>query len=203
MARPSIAGWSRSLGSVFLLYGSMAYTKITAKINVFVKHTANSALTAGQDIVIEKSVVGSVLRAGRKVISESDDASIVGGRVEAGQEVSVGTIGNSSGTETLVYVTSSRGQIRFSAVYPGVRLKIADLVLSVPAVQGARRGGYLRGTAADPPLREPRGGLVSQPAFTGWVPCPRLRGHAFSGGPRPQLRRRARSVTSSWPSLLR
>lgn len=125
------------LGSVFLLYGSMAYTKITAHLNIFVKHTADSSLAAGQDIIIEHSVVGSVLRAGRKVISESGDASIVGGRVEAGQEVAVSDLGNASGVETLVSVRDPHGQIRFQALYPGVRLKIADQMLTVPMAQGA------------------------------------------------------------------
>jgi hypothetical protein len=125
------------LGSVFLLYGSTAYTKIKAGINIFVKHSANSALTAGQDIIIEKSVIGSVLQAGRKVISESGDASIVGGRVSAGQEIAVYGLGNGSNTETEIVVLSPGGQIRFSRIFPGVRLKIGHAVWSTQVASGA------------------------------------------------------------------
>lgn len=128
-----------ALGSVFLLYGSMAYTKIQAAVNIYVKHSANSALTAGHDIIIEKSVVASVLRAGRRIISESGDATIVGGRVEAALEIAVHGIGHENQTETVAAVLSPRGRICFTRVFPGTHLKIGDagLVLTQPGGAGA------------------------------------------------------------------
>lgn len=124
------------LGSVFLLYGSMEYTRITAGKNIYVKHTSNSGLTAGEDIVIEKSVVRSVLRAGRKVISETDDGRIVGGRVEAEDQICVRSIGSADGTPTEVIVRKPRGVITFSEVFPGVRLQIGDCETTVTACLG-------------------------------------------------------------------
>ncbi len=139
-------------GSVFLLYGSMAYTKIKAAINIYVKHSAESGLVAGRDIVIEKSVTGSMLRAGRKVISESGDASIVGGQVEAGAEVVVHCIGNSSGSETAVAVRDPNGRIQFTAIYPGVRLKIGDAELRIAAPRGAGLATLRDGAVCIDPL---------------------------------------------------
>jgi uncharacterized protein (DUF342 family) len=119
------------LGSVFLLYGSMEYTKIAAGMNIYVKHAANSSLVAGGDIVIEKSVLGSVLRCGGKVVSESDDGRIVGGRVEARDQVRVHTLGSSDGVSTEVVVVRSKGSVAFDEVFPGVRFQIGDFTTAV------------------------------------------------------------------------
>lgn len=112
------------LGSVFLLFGSTDYTNIKAGRNIYVRHSSNAGLTAGEDVVIEKSVYQSALRAGRKVQSETDDAKIVGGRVEARDQVDVHTIGSPNEVPTEVVVTNPKGVIVFGELFPGVALSI-------------------------------------------------------------------------------
>jgi len=115
---------SSRTGSVFLLFGSTDDTNISAKRNIYVRHSSEAGLTAGEDIIIEKSVSRSVLRAGRKIISETDDAKIVGGRAEAQEQIAVQALGSSSEVTTEVVVANPQGIIVFREIFPGVVLRI-------------------------------------------------------------------------------
>lgn len=118
-------------GSVFLESGSMAYTAITAAKNIYVKYADNATLTAGNDVIVEKSLLLSQVEAARRVVSETEGAEIVGGRTQAGEQVYVHAIGNPNGVETLVVVTSSAGEIIFSRAYPGARFEIGGVAGTV------------------------------------------------------------------------
>lgn len=118
-------------GSVFLLYGSVQYTRIKAGGNIYVKHSVDSGLTAAGDIIIEKSVRQSMLRAGGKVISEADDGRLIGGRTEAGTSVAVAAIGAPDGPATTVVVTNPQGVILFDEVFAGTCLQIGPCTLTL------------------------------------------------------------------------
>ncbi|HPG30396.1 MAG TPA: FapA family protein [bacterium] len=114
-------------GSVFLLFGSMQEANISAGQNIFVKHTQNSILKAKSDIIIENSVFKSELYAGNKIISESFDAKIIGGKITAGKEVVINSIGNEQGVETFVTVLEKEGFVLADAVYPGTNIALWKL----------------------------------------------------------------------------
>ncbi|MBP7653853.1 DUF342 domain-containing protein [Candidatus Dependentiae bacterium] len=111
-------------GSVFLLFGSMQDANITAGQNIYIKHTQNSVLKAKNDIIIENSVFKSDLTAGNKIISESADAKIIGGKISVGKEVNINTLGNEQGVETFIKVTEKDGVIIAHTVYSGVNIQL-------------------------------------------------------------------------------
>lgn len=116
------------LGTVFLLYGSLQDTRIKAKINIYVKHSMQSRLEAGTDIVIEKHIMLSDLRAGRGVVSESPDARIVGGITIAGETIVVDAIGNENQVRTAVSVRRDTGAILCNRIYPQVSVSVGRVV---------------------------------------------------------------------------
>ena len=70
--------------------------------------------------------------------------------------MSVYAIGNKSGTDTVVSVLSSQGHIHFGAIYPGVRLKIADVIRTIPTALGpgvaTLQDGHIQITPCESPL---------------------------------------------------
>ncbi len=116
------------LGTVFLLYGSLQDTRIKAKVNIYVKHSMKSQLEAGNDIIIEKHMMMSDLRARRGVISESPEAKIVGGITIAGETIVVDAIGNENQVRTAVSVMKDTGVILCNRIYPQVSLSVGRVV---------------------------------------------------------------------------
>lgn len=116
------------LGTVFLLYGSLQDTRIKAKVNIYVKHSMKSQLEAGNDIIIEKHMMMSDLRAWRGVISESPEAKIVGGITIAGETIVVDAIGNENQVRTAVSVMKDTGVILCNRIYPQVSLSVGRVV---------------------------------------------------------------------------
>ncbi len=114
-------------GSVFLLFGSMQETNITSFHNIYVKHTQNSILKAGKDVIIESSVFKSNITAGDRVISEAIDSKIIGGKVTAKNEINIDIIGNDKGVETILAVENPEGIVRSTLLYPGAYISIGKL----------------------------------------------------------------------------
>jgi hypothetical protein len=121
-------------GTVFLLMGSLSSTNIVAAKNIYVKHSLKSNLIAGQDIIIEKSVFMSELKAGNKIINESKESKIVGGTSKANTFIISNEIGNSQNVETKLILTSFNAEVIFGKLYKGVKVKIGDY-LFVPEIE--------------------------------------------------------------------
>ena len=137
-----------SRGSVFLLYGSLQYTRLAAARNIYVKHTGHSELAACEDVYVQHSILNSSVLAGRKIACEASDSRVIGGRLHAGDEIHVHSVGNRTETPTELIVESPDGTITFSKLYPGVRLEIGGVKANIRReVEGGRailRGKHLR-----------------------------------------------------------
>lgn len=120
-----------SRGSVFLLYGSLQFTRLAAGCNIYVKHTGHSELAACEDVYVQHSILNSTVLAGRKIACEATDGKVIGGRLHAGDEIQVHTVGNATETPTELVVESSKGRVNFAKLYPGVRIEIAGVKLTI------------------------------------------------------------------------
>ncbi len=137
-----------SRGSVFLLYGSLQYTRLAAGRNIYVKHTGHSELAACEDVYIQHYMLSSTVLAGRKIACEAPEGRVIGGRLHAGDEIHVYGVGNRTETPTELIVESPDGTITFTRLYPGVRLEIGGVKATIRReVEGGRailRGKHLR-----------------------------------------------------------
>lgn len=118
-------------GSLFILFGSSEECDLKAALNVFVKHGSHSTLQAGQDVVVENSLLHCSVRAGGKVISESRQGKVIGGSIQAGSLVLVDTIGSQRHIPTEVKVENPKGFIACETVYPDTLLKIGNASFKV------------------------------------------------------------------------
>ncbi|MDD4735502.1 MAG: FapA family protein [Kiritimatiellae bacterium] len=115
------------LGSVFVMYGATRHSTFSAGLNVYVKHAEEADITAGQDIVIEDSVRGSHLKAGRRIISESDKGRAIGGVLTAAERIELQALGSPAEISTEVNVLAPDGFIVCKQIYPGVSVSIGGL----------------------------------------------------------------------------
>ena len=129
------------LGSVFVMYGATTHSTFSADLNIYVKHAEEAEITDGQDIVIEDSVRGSRLQAGRRIISESDRGRAVGGTLNAREWVELQTLGSRAEVPTEVAVEAEEGFIVCRGIYPGVTLTIGG-VRRIFRQQGEAGGFY-------------------------------------------------------------
>ncbi|MDR2178603.1 MAG: FapA family protein [Treponema sp.] len=77
---------------------------IKAGHSVWAKFVENAVVESGDTVMISEGIVNSQVIAANHVLCEGKRAAIVGGHVCAGQTINAKTLGNSSGTETVLEV---------------------------------------------------------------------------------------------------
>jgi len=93
-------------GSIMVKGGITGVTKGTVKAgeNIYARFVENSFLEAKNDIVIGEAIIQAHIRAGGSVRVNGKKAAIVGGVVQAGQEVESKVLGSPLATQTIVEV---------------------------------------------------------------------------------------------------
>nr|WP_313788877.1 FapA family protein [Paenibacillus larvae] len=93
-------------GSVDITAGILGHNKarIIAGMNVKSSFIQDAYVEAGDSIVVNQSIMHSMLRAGKTVQCSGAKGLIVGGTIQAGELVSARTIGNSLSTVTVIEV---------------------------------------------------------------------------------------------------
>lgn len=93
------------LGDVFIKGGifGKGKSKIIAGRNIFVKHTNESILEAGENIHIGYYSLGSYLKA-RNIMTDERHGKLIGGVIEAHGKVRAGIIGNKMERKTIINV---------------------------------------------------------------------------------------------------
>lgn len=82
----------------------MNRAKIKAQEDIRMTFTESADIEAGRDIYIADVALHTDIRAGKKIILEGKKGSLVGGKAEAGEEVSAVTLGNTAHVITRVAV---------------------------------------------------------------------------------------------------
>ncbi len=122
----------------------IAGTNIIAK---FIERTKK--VEAGNDIIVAEGIMHSYVDAGKRVICNGKRGMIVGGRVRAGEEINVKTLGSPSFTETILetgFDPKSRQQlIDLQEELRESKEKLHDLGMNINTLQSQRRaaGGKL------------------------------------------------------------
>lgn len=101
-------------GDVFIKGGifGRGKSKIIAQRNIFVKHTNECIVEAGQNIHIGYYSLGSTLKA-QNIITDEQKGKLIGGIVEARGKVRAGIIGNRLERKTIINVSGfNRGQLK-------------------------------------------------------------------------------------------
>lgn len=93
-------------GSIEITSGIMAGNKghVKAGRNVKSSFIQDGIVHAGEDVIVSQSIMHSTVKAGRNVICSGAKGLIVGGIVQAGEQVSVRNLGNMMSTATVVEV---------------------------------------------------------------------------------------------------
>ncbi|MGF9695588.1 DUF342 domain-containing protein [Paenibacillus sp. MABNR03] len=106
-------------GSVEITGGIIGYNKglVQAGHNVKCTFIQEGNVDAGEDVLVSQSIMHSNIRAGRAVICAGTKGLIVGGSIQAGENVSARIIGNSMSTVTSIEV----------GVLPKLRNELSDL----------------------------------------------------------------------------
>lgn len=91
-------------GSIVIGAGILGQNKGIVKADKTVKcsFVQEGTIYAGEDVVVMQSIMHSTIRAGRNVICQSWKGLIVGGIIQAGENVSARTIGNTVSTATVI-----------------------------------------------------------------------------------------------------
>lgn len=95
-----------SEGSIEITGGIMAGNKgyIKAQKNVKSSFIQDSNVIAGEDVLVSQSIMHSNVRAGRNVICQGSKGLIVGGSIQAVEQVSARVVGNTMSTATSIEV---------------------------------------------------------------------------------------------------
>ncbi|SFD68810.1 hypothetical protein SAMN05216378_1004 [Paenibacillus catalpae] len=95
-----------SEGSIEITGGIMAGNKgyIKAQKNVKSSFIQDSNVIAGEDVLVSQSIMHSNVRAGRNVVCQGAKGLIVGGSIQAVEQVSARVIGNTMSTATAIEV---------------------------------------------------------------------------------------------------
>ncbi len=101
-------------------------TEIRAAKNVYIKSAKDVVVKAGKTVYVEHSLIDSQVEAGERVYTETNLGAIVGGSVQAGENIVGGEIGDKAGTSTKVEVAYEDGQIQAFRIYPNVQIRIGD-----------------------------------------------------------------------------
>ncbi|CAH1211163.1 FapA family protein [Paenibacillus sp. JJ-223] len=106
-------------GSVEITGGIIGYNKghVHAGHNVKCTFVQEGHVDAGEDVLVSQSIMHSSIRAGRNVICAGTKGLIVGGTIQAGENVSARIVGNSMSTVTSIEV----------GVLPKLRNELNDL----------------------------------------------------------------------------
>jgi len=93
-------------GSIEITSGIMASNKghVKAGRNVRSSFIQDGHVYAGEDVVVSQSIMHSTVKAGKNVICSGAKGLIVGGIIQAGEEVVARTIGNAMSTATAIEV---------------------------------------------------------------------------------------------------
>ncbi|RIX51800.1 DUF342 domain-containing protein [Paenibacillus nanensis] len=95
-----------SEGSIEISSGIMAGNKgfVKAGRNVKSSFIQDGIVYAGEDVIVSQSIMHSTVKAGKNVICSGAKGLIVGGTIQAGEHVTVRTLGNAMSTATAVEV---------------------------------------------------------------------------------------------------
>lgn len=95
-----------SEGSIEITSGIMAGNKGSVKAGRNVKSSfiQDGIVYAGEDVIVSQSIMHSTVKAGKNVICSGAKGLIVGGLTQAGEQVTVRTLGNAMSTATAVEV---------------------------------------------------------------------------------------------------
>lgn len=106
-------------GSVEITGGIIGYNKglVQAGHNVKCTFIQEGNVDAGEDVLVSQSIMHSNIRAGRGVICAGTKGLIVGGSIQAGENVSARIVGNSMSTVTSIEV----------GVLPKLRNELSEL----------------------------------------------------------------------------
>lgn len=106
-------------GSIEITSGIMASSKghVKAGQNVRCSFIQDGHVVAGEDVIVSQSIMHSTVKAGKNVICSGAKGLIVGGIIQAGEQVVARTIGNAMSTATVVEV----------GVNPQLREELAEL----------------------------------------------------------------------------
>ncbi|WP_458126391.1 DUF342 domain-containing protein [Paenibacillus sp. Z3-2] len=106
-------------GSIEITGGIIGYNKglVQAGHNVKCTFIQEGNVDAGEDVLVSQSIMHSNIRAGHRVICAGTKGLIVGGSIQAGQNVSARVVGNSTSTVTAIEV----------GVLPRLRNELNDL----------------------------------------------------------------------------
>ncbi|REK76534.1 DUF342 domain-containing protein [Paenibacillus paeoniae] len=93
-------------GSIEITGGIMASNKghIKAGRNVRSSFIQDGHVFAGEDVIVSQSIMHSVVKAGRNVICSGAKGLVVGGLIQAGEQVVARTLGNAMSTATAIEV---------------------------------------------------------------------------------------------------
>jgi uncharacterized protein (DUF342 family) len=93
-------------GSIEITAGILGHNKgsIKAGKNVKSSFIQDANVEAKEDILVTQSIMHSHIRAGRNVICQGTKGLIVGGIIQAGEQVTARTIGNTMSTNTVIEV---------------------------------------------------------------------------------------------------
>lgn len=93
-------------GSILISAGILAQNKgwIRAGKTIRSAFIQDGNVEAGEDVLISQSIMHSNIRAGRSIRCEGAKGLIVGGKLQAGEQVVARTIGNSMSTATVIEV---------------------------------------------------------------------------------------------------
>lgn len=93
-------------GSIEISAGILGQHKGFVKAGKSIKSSfiQDGVVEAGEDVVVSQSIMHSTIRAGRSVLCQGTKGLIVGGTIQAGEQVAARTVGNSMSTVTAIEV---------------------------------------------------------------------------------------------------
>jgi hypothetical protein len=93
-------------GSIFVKGGITGCLKtlIKARDSIHAHFVENSRLDAGRDVIVREAIMQSYIKAGGNIKVSDRKALMVGGTIQAGQEVEAKVIGSQLATQTIVEV---------------------------------------------------------------------------------------------------
>lgn len=93
-------------GNILVRNGIAGGHKATVKAggSVYARFIENARIEAGEDVIINDGIVQSMLKVGRAIRAEGKIGTIVGGLLQAGDEISARVIGSSLSPQTILEV---------------------------------------------------------------------------------------------------
>lgn len=78
--------------------------RVKAGINVVAKFIEHARIEAEENVVVSDGIIHSVVDANMRILCQGKRASIVGGKLRAGEEINAKVLGSVAGTETILEV---------------------------------------------------------------------------------------------------